>query len=335
MYYASHQMSPAERKYTTTEREALAVVYAYKKFRHYLLGYRIIFHTDHDSLKYPVNKSDLSGWIARWILLLQEFNYKVMVKSGKSNSNADYLSRQRGEEAVGDIRAEFLDEFPDDPNRKEEMVFHLNGEEPSEFDYIISYITNRIYHPGLNREEKSVFQYKAAPYSLIKGILFKMGADEQLRKCLEKKDRKTVMRALHSGPSGGHFAAITTVNRIQSAGYWWPSLIWDVRSYVGSCDQCQRTGAPAFRNHWPLTPIVPLAPFEKWGIDFIGPINPVSARKNRYIILATDYATKWVEARSTKRNDTTTTAGFLFEEIMMRFGHPLELVSDRGKHFLN
>ena len=215
------------------------------------------------------------------------------------------------------------------------MVFHLNGGEPSEFDEIVSYITKRTYPPGLSREEKSVFQHKAAPYSLIKGILFKMGADEQLRRCLEKKDRKTVIRALHSGPSGGHFAAVTTVNRIRSVGYWWPSLIRDVKRYVGSCDQCQRTGAPAFRNHWPLTPIVPLAPFEKWGIDFIGPINPVSARKNRYIILATDYATKWVEARSTKRNDAITAAGFLFEEIMMRFGHPLELVSDRGKHFLN
>ena len=68
MYYASRQMSPAEKKYTTTEREALAVIYACKKFRHYLLGYRIVFHTDHDSLKYLVNKPDLSGGIARWIL---------------------------------------------------------------------------------------------------------------------------------------------------------------------------------------------------------------------------------------------------------------------------
>ena len=143
------------------------------------------------------------------------------------------------------------------------MVFHLNVEEPSEFDDVISYIANHIYPPGLNMEEKIVFQYKVAPYSLIRGILFKMGANEQLRRCLEKKDRKTVMRALHSGPSGGHFAAITTINRIRSAGYWWPSLIRDVKSYVGSCDQCQRTGALAFRNHWPLTPIVPLAPFEK------------------------------------------------------------------------
>ena len=100
-------------------------------------------------------------------------------------------------------------------------------------------------------------------------------------------------------------------------------------------DQCQRTGAPASRNHWPLTPIIPISPFEKWRIDFVGPINPVSARRNRYIILATDYATKWVEARPTRKNDTATAATFLFEEIMMRFRHPLEIVSDRGTHFLN
>ena len=70
VYYASRQMSPAEKKYITTEREALAVIYACEKFRHYLLGYQIVFYTDHNSLKYLVNKPDLSGRIARWILLL-------------------------------------------------------------------------------------------------------------------------------------------------------------------------------------------------------------------------------------------------------------------------
>ena len=86
VYYASRQMSPTEKKYTTTEREALAVIYACKKFRHYLLGYRIVFYTDHDLLKYLVNKPDLSGHIERWILLLQEFNYEVVVKPGKANA---------------------------------------------------------------------------------------------------------------------------------------------------------------------------------------------------------------------------------------------------------
>ena len=330
IYYASRQMSPAERNYTTTEREALAVVYACRKFRHYLLGYRVVFHTDHNSLKYLVNKPDLSGRIARWILLLQEFNYEVMVKPGKANANADYLSRQRGLEAASSIETPFPDEFPD-----EVLVFHLSEGELSAYEDIIKYLTEKVYPDGLTREEKMIFQTKVAPFTLIKGILFRMGPDDQLRRCLEKPERGKVVRALHSGPSGGHFAAVTTIQRIRKAGYWWPYINRDVKAFVGRCDQCQRAGAPSFRNHWPLTPIIPLAPFEKWGIDFIGPIDPKSARKRRYIILATDYATKWVEARATVKNDAQTAATFLFEEIMMRFGHPLELVSDRGKHFLN
>ena len=187
----------------------------------------------------------------------------------------------------------------------------------------------------MTREEKEIFQRKVAPYTLIRGVLFKLGADDILRRCLEPPEWRKVMQALHAGSSGGHFAYVSTVNRIRSAGYWWPYLHRDVRNFVRGCDQCQRTGAPSFRNHWPLTPIIPLAPFEKWGIDFIGPIFPVSIRKKRYIILATDYATKWVEAKATRKNDAETSASFLFEEILMRFGHPLELVSDRGTHFLN
>jgi hypothetical protein len=153
-------MSPAERNYTTTEREALAVVYSCKKFRHYLLGYKVILHTDHNSLKYLVNKPDLTGRIVRWILLLQEFNYEVVIKSGKANSNADYLSRQRGEESVADISAEFPDEFPDLPDV---AVFHLNREEDSEFQAIINYLVRSEFPDHFTREEKEILQQKVAP----------------------------------------------------------------------------------------------------------------------------------------------------------------------------
>ena len=337
VYYVSRQMSLAEKKYTTTEKEALAVVYACKKFSHYLLGYRIVFHMDHDSLKYLVNKPDLSGRIARWILYLQEFIYEVVVKPGEANSNADFLSRQRGQEAVGDILADFPDEFPETGTKapEEVTIFHINRGGKSVFQEIINYLTERKYPEELTREEKIVFQHKVAPYTLIREVLFKMGVDDQLRRCLERGERKQVMATLHFGPSGGHFATITTINQIRTAGYWWPSLIWDVKAYVRKCNQCQRIGAPSFKNHWPLTPIVLLVSFEKWRVDFIGPINPISAQKRKYIILATDYATKWVEARATMKNDALAAATFLFEEIMMRFGHPLELVSDRGKYFFN
>jgi hypothetical protein len=97
--------------------------------------------------------------------------------------------------------------------------------------------------------------------------------------------RRRLWKSLHSGSSGGHFASVNTVNRIRTTGYWWPYMNRDVKSFVDSCDQCQRTGTPSFQNHWPLTPIIPLAPFEKWGIDFIGPISPVSSQKRGTLFL--------------------------------------------------
>ena len=184
-------MSPTKKKYTTTEREALAVVYTCKKFQHYLLKYRIVFHTDHDLLKYLVNKPDLLGRIARWILLFQEFNNEIVVKPGKANSNADFLSRQRGQEAVEDISTDFPDEFLEtrtqDP--EEVAVFYINGRGKSEFQEVIDYLTEWKYLEEFIQEEKIVFQHKVAPYILIRGILFKMGIDDQLR-CLEKGEQK-------------------------------------------------------------------------------------------------------------------------------------------------
>lgn len=76
--------------------------------------------------------------------------------------------------------------------------------------------------------------------------------------------------------------------------------------------------------------------FAKWGIDFVGPIAPPTYRSHvEYIIVATDYLTKWVEAKSTQRNDAQTTAQFLYENIFTRYGLPIEIVSDRGTHFIN
>ena len=345
IYYASRQMNPAEINYTTTEREALAMIYACKKFRHYLLGYKVIFHTDHDALRYLVNKPDLSGRLARWILLLQEFTYEVRFKPGRANANADFLSRQRGVPSSKELRAEFPDEFPDAEDfprdirsmglRTSSTTYQVGKEDDPEFQKIRRYLETHSYPGDLTREEKSVFQHKAAPYSVIQGVLFRMGADDRLRRCVEPEFRQRVIRSLHDGPAGGHFAAVTTVERIRAAGYWWPTMTRDARLFIQDCDPCQRTGNPTFRNHWPLTTILPIAPFEKWGVDFIGPFQPLGGHRKRYIILATDYATKWVEARATRKNDAETSAKFIFERIMMRFGHPLELVSDRGTHFLN
>nr|GFB78652.1 reverse transcriptase domain-containing protein [Tanacetum cinerariifolium] len=93
IHYASKTMNQAEANYTTTEKEMLAVVYAFEKFRSYLIMNKSIVYTNHFALKYLFAKKDAKARLLRWILLLQEFDFKVIDTRGAENYAADHLSR--------------------------------------------------------------------------------------------------------------------------------------------------------------------------------------------------------------------------------------------------
>lgn len=85
----------------------------------------------------------------------------------------------------------------------------------------------------------------------------------------------------------------------------------------------------------PRVNIVPLETFVKWGLDFMGPFKKVTQRKNKHIIVAIDYVTKWAKAKALLDNIAKSIAWFLFDQVIARFGCPLEIVSDQGRHFMN
>eukprot|EP00249_Psilotum_nudum_P025170 c29402_g1_i1 orf=3-920(-) len=103
--------------------------------------------------------------------------------------------------------------------------------------------------------------------------------------------------------------------------------------FCRSCDVCQSYSIKRTTQS-PLHPIPPLGPFEKWGIDFVGPLH-ITPRRNQFILVATDYLTKWVEARPLKSATAEETARFLYERIITRFGCPREIVSDQGPQFMS
>ncbi|RVW66629.1 Retrovirus-related Pol polyprotein from transposon 297 [Vitis vinifera] len=94
IYYASKTLNEAQRNYTTTEKELLAVVFALDKFRAYLVGSFIIVFTDHSALKYLLTKQDAKARLIRWILLLQEFDLQIIDKKGVDNVVVDHLSSE-------------------------------------------------------------------------------------------------------------------------------------------------------------------------------------------------------------------------------------------------
>ena len=114
------------------------------------------------------------------------------------------------------------------------------------------------------------------------------------------------------------------------AGLWWPTLHQDSYTYCRSCDTCQQNGRPSRRNEKPLQPQMALQAFDKWAIDFIGPINPPGKKTGtHYIIIATNYVTWWAEAQAVKDCTPDTAAHFIFEQILTRFGCPKILMSDK------
>ncbi len=109
-----------------------------------------------------------------------------------------------------------------------------------------------------------------------------------------------------------------------------------MHDYYRSCDACQRTWGLAIQNLAKLVTSLPEEPFMKWGLDFMGPIELARRyKRNKYILIATNYATKWVEARSLKINTTSITTKFMYECILTRFGCPLIIIINQGVHFIN
>src|SRR6266511_1288335 len=107
---------------------------------------------------------------------------------------------------------------------------------------------------------------------------------------------------------------------------------YDIKSYIQTCDQCQKRGKITDKNE--LHSIKIKEPFYQWGIDIVGPLTETS-RGNKYIVVAIDYFTKYSEARALANANARNVANFLYENIICRHGYSGKIISDRGTHFNN
>ncbi|GKE22587.1 reverse transcriptase domain-containing protein [Tanacetum coccineum] len=107
--------------------------------------------------------------------------------------------------------------------------------------------------------------------------------------------------ACHNGPTGGHYGANYTAKKVFDLGFYWPTIYRDAHDLVTRCDACQRQGKISQRDEMPQNAIQLCEIFDVWGIDFMGSFP--SSRGNKYIIMAVDYLSKWVEAKALPTND--------------------------------
>ena len=145
--------------------------------------------------------------------------------------------------------------------------------------------------PHSTKGERRWLARKAVRYRLINEDLFCKGKDQVLRKVPSKEDIHRILHSCHNDVCSGHFAYELTCRKVLQAGFVWPSLQRDAHFWCKTCDACQRTG-PRRLTYGPQQPITSFGPFEKWGIDAIGPL-PRTAAGKEYIIVGVDYMTRW------------------------------------------
>ncbi|GJX87218.1 reverse transcriptase domain-containing protein [Tanacetum coccineum] len=133
--------------------------------------------------------------------------------------------------------------------------------------------------------------------------------DQIIRRCVFGQEALEILKACHEGPTGGHHSANITTQKVFDARFFWPTIYKDAYELIKSCDACQRQGKISQRDEMPQNAIQVCEIFDVWGIDFMGPFP--SSRGNKYILVAVDYLSKWVEAKALPTNDARVVVKFL------------------------
>ncbi|GJU83670.1 reverse transcriptase domain-containing protein [Tanacetum coccineum] len=216
IHYASKTMSEAQAHYTTTEKELLAVVYAFEKFRSYLVLSKSIVYTDHSAIKYLFAKKDAKARLMRWILLLQEFDIEIRDKKGAENLAADHLSRLESPHQNEFENKEITETFPLETLGS----VALRDDSTPWFADFANYHAGNFIVKGMSTQQKNKFFKDVKHYFWDDPFLFKICADQVIRRCVSGQEAFDILKACHSGPTGGHYDPQNSIQVCEIFDIW-------------------------------------------------------------------------------------------------------------------
>ncbi|GJW75803.1 reverse transcriptase domain-containing protein [Tanacetum coccineum] len=272
-----------------------------------------------------VRGQDCSGGFAAPELM----SLSVLTTKGVENLAADHLSRLENPHQSELEKKEITKTFPLETLG---MVTFRGDDNAPWFADFANYHAGNFVIKGMSSQQKNKFFKDVKHYFWDDPFLFKICADQVIRRCVHGKEALDILEACHNGPTGGHHGANLTAKKVFDAGFFWPTIYKDAHELVKNCDSCQRQGKISQRDEMPQNSIQVCEIFDVWGIDFMGPFP--SSRGNKYILVAVNYLSKWVEAKALPTNDARVVCKFL-KSLFARFGAPRAIISDRGTHFYN
>jgi hypothetical protein len=337
--YCSRTLTKLESSYTITELECLALIYCIKQFRPYVHGKRFSVVTDHSALKWLLTCKHNNHRLLRWALMVQEFDFEIIYKPGRKHNDADGLSRNPP---------------PNGPNKPTPIISHVTCQEDEENDIqaVEPNVPDFSFEalPKLQDEDTFLSTIKAdlqtrdriprarqrflQRFSLKDNILYRLNNENNWAMAIPRSKARDIMEAYHSTPTAGHLGLHKTLTNISNS-FWWHQMLKDIKNFIASCDPCQKRNIMTRPPQAPLLPIAPgRRPFSKIHIDKLGPFK-TSASGKKHIVVAVDTLTKFVIAKAIPNGTAQEIATFLWNDVFLRFGKVENMISDRGKEFIN
>jgi RNase H-like domain found in reverse transcriptase/Reverse transcriptase (RNA-dependent DNA polymerase)/Integrase zinc binding domain/Integrase core domain len=306
--YASRSLTQAERKFSATELECLAVLWTVEKWRPYLEGRKFTVHTDHASLLWLHNLKDPHGRLARWALRLQQYDFNVVHRKGRENIVADFLSRIPGDETVTMI------DFP--PLVTDPWYCDLKRKVQNQPDQ----------WPEYKVENDLLFKYVRDNSDVIE-------PETEWKLAVPQECRKDALYECHDAPTAAHAGGYKTCARL-ALKYFWPTMRMDVSEYIRQCKVCQQVKVeqqgPVGRMGTERTTD---GPWTRICTDLMGPF-PRSSKGNKYLLVVSDTFTKFTLLFPLRSAKSQCVCSRLEENVFLLFGVPKFVVCDNGPEYI-
>ncbi|GJR63960.1 reverse transcriptase domain-containing protein [Tanacetum coccineum] len=282
---------------------------------------------------YEASKGSMIKYLAKAKEYISEFKtFSIENIPREDNQKADVLSKL-ATIPFNHLTKEILVEVLNERSTEVQEVQTIVEEEGENWmTPIIKYLEEGIVPSDKN--EARALRAKIGQYTMESGVLFKKGYLIPMLRCVGPLQANYVIREIHMGSCGMHVGPRAVVRKAMRQGYYWPTMHADAKTEVDKCDSCQiHSPIPRLPKTF-MTSIMAPWPFYQWGMDILGPLTPARGRA-KFVIMAIDYFTKWVEAKPLVKITGKEVIRFVMDNIICRYGLPRVIVTDNGAQLAN